>query len=58
MKHILAIPLIYGMEDSLAWHFDSKGSFSVKSAYHVLLDRKELARRRQLDESSTKSNTS
>ena len=34
MERILAIPLIYGMVDSLVWHFDSKGSFSVKSAYH------------------------
>jgi hypothetical protein len=41
---ILAIPLIYGMEDSLSWHFDSKGSFSVKSAYHVLSDKKEHSR--------------
>ena len=24
------------MEDILAWHFDSKGVFSVKSAYHTL----------------------
>jgi hypothetical protein len=46
------------MEDSLAWHFGSKGSFSVKSAYHVLTDRKELSRRRQLGESNTKPNTS
>jgi hypothetical protein len=31
VKHILAILLKHGMEDSLAWHFDSKGSFSIKS---------------------------
>jgi hypothetical protein len=58
VKHILAILLKHGMEDSLAWHFGSKGSFSVKSAYHVLTDRKELSRRRQLGESNTKPNTS
>lgn len=28
--HILAIPLISGMEDHVAWHYDSKGVFSVK----------------------------
>ena len=44
-KHILAIPLKQGMEDSLAWHFESKGKFSVKSADHVLLDNRELLKR-------------
>ena len=34
-KHILEIPLWSGMEDHLAWHYDSKGVFSVKSAYHL-----------------------
>ena len=29
-KNILAIPLKQGMMDNLAWHFDSKGRFSVK----------------------------
>jgi hypothetical protein len=31
-KYIISIPLKSGMEDSLAWHFYSKGEFSVKSA--------------------------
>jgi len=26
-KHILSIPIKHGMEDLIAWHFDSKGSF-------------------------------
>jgi hypothetical protein len=40
------------MEDSLAWHFDSKGQFSVKSAYHVLKDKNDLSQRRQVGEAS------
>lgn len=32
---ISSIPLREGMEDSLAWHFDPKGNFSVKSAYKL-----------------------
>lgn len=36
--NILAIPVRPELEDTLAWHFDSKGTFSVKSAYHVLDD--------------------
>lgn len=32
---ILAIPIHPDMEDVLAWHFDPKGLFSVKSAYRV-----------------------
>jgi hypothetical protein len=27
------------MEDTLVWHFDPKGDFSVKSAYHILTDK-------------------
>ena len=26
------------MDDLLAWHYDKKGIFSVKSNYHVLAD--------------------
>jgi hypothetical protein len=51
-KNILSIPLKNGMEDTLAWHFDPKGDFSVKSAYHVLTDKKELSKRRQIGEAS------
>ena len=35
VKEILSIPLRADMEDWLAWHFDSKGVFSVKSAYRL-----------------------
>ena len=36
----------------MAWHFDSKGEFSVKSAYHVLKDKNDLSQRRQVGEDS------
>jgi len=41
VKYILATPTNPGHEDYLAWHFDRRGVFSVKSAYHVLDDEKE-----------------
>lgn len=41
--HTLATPMNPRHEDRLAWHFDQKGLFSVKSAYHVLDDDKERA---------------
>jgi hypothetical protein len=34
-KEILAIPLCSEMEDWIAWHYDKKGVFSVKSAYRL-----------------------
>ncbi|KAJ1282756.1 hypothetical protein BS78_03G076200 [Paspalum vaginatum] len=34
-KAILAIPMYAGMQDIPAWHADSKGIFSVRSAYKV-----------------------
>jgi hypothetical protein len=40
VKRILAIPMKHDMDDLLAWHFDKKGVFSVKSAYHVLDDKR------------------
>ena len=51
-KNILAIPLKQGMMDNLAWHFHSKGRFSVKSAYHVLADNKDMKKNKQKGESS------
>jgi hypothetical protein len=35
VKEILMIPIRPDMEDMLAWHYDSKGIFTVKSAYHL-----------------------
>jgi hypothetical protein len=40
---ILAIPIFEGTENSLAWHYDKKGLFSVRSAYRVCRD--DLLRR-------------
>jgi hypothetical protein len=39
---IFAIPLKQTMDDFLAWHYDKMGLFSMKSAYHVLEDRKSF----------------
>ncbi|XP_066395703.1 uncharacterized protein [Miscanthus floridulus] len=55
--HILATPTNPGHEDRLAWHFDLKGRFSVKSAYHVLDDDKEGAQVRQEGQSSSGSSS-
>jgi hypothetical protein len=52
-KYILATPTNPGYEDSLAWHFDRRGVFSVKSAYHVLDDEKGRLKTRQGGSCST-----
>lgn len=54
--NILAIPVHIDREDTVAWHFDQKGVFSIKSAYHVLEDEAELLQVRQKGESSLLSN--
>jgi len=41
-----------GYSDSLAWHYDVRGSFSVKSAYHVLEDGREQKKARQVGSTS------
>jgi hypothetical protein len=43
---ILSIPIRADSEDFVAWHFDEKGQFSVKSAYkvHVEMERKSAIR--------------
>ena len=38
---VLKIPIFEQHEDFLAWQFDSKGFFSVRSAYRVHLDMKK-----------------
>ncbi|KAE8778267.1 NAC domain-containing protein 78 [Hordeum vulgare] len=45
-KEILAIPVRSGMDDQVAWHFDAKGQFSVKSAYHLGVKLRDSKRHR------------
>ena len=52
MKDIMAIPVRSGHEYFVAWHYDAKGVFLVKSAYHVLDDKKEFSTVRHRGESS------
>jgi hypothetical protein len=53
VQDILAIPVHIGREDIIAWHFDKKGTFSVKSAYHNLHDQASRAAKKQKGEPST-----
>jgi hypothetical protein len=53
VRYILATPTNPGHDDFLAWHFDRKGLFSVKSAYHVLDDEKHQVKNQQKGESSS-----
>ena len=41
------------MDDLLAWHYDKKGVFSVKSEYHVLADEQKREARKQTGEGSS-----
>ena len=47
VQHILATPTSPGHEDAIAWHYDRRGIFSVKSVYHVLDDEKNRIRTHQ-----------
>jgi hypothetical protein len=58
VKEIMLIPVRVGHDDYVAWHFDSKGIFSIRSAYHVLDDQRERDARRQRGESSGSSSDS
>lgn len=49
---ILAIPVHADHDDSVAWHVDKKGLFTVKSAYHVLEDEEEIKKNKQRGESA------
>ena len=50
--NILAIPVRQNSDDIIAWHYDPKGIFSVKSAYHVLEGVEEQKRQVQKGETS------
>jgi hypothetical protein len=51
--NILAIPTRVDRDDVVAWHFDPRGIFSVKSAYHVLDDGEEQNKQWQKGEFQT-----
>ncbi len=53
VANILSIPVRTDMEDFAAWHYDTRGIFSVKSAYHVLEDQRERTSVRQTGEYSS-----
>jgi hypothetical protein len=57
VKLSLAIPIKHGEEDTPAWHYDNKGIFSVKSAYHVLEDSREYEQGKQKGESTSSAPT-
>ena len=57
VRYILATPTNPDHEDVLAWHFDNKGQFSVKSAYHVLDDEKNQEKTQQRGEGSSSGNS-
>jgi hypothetical protein len=57
VQHILATSTNPGREDTLAWHFDRRGLFTVKSAYHVLDDDIERLQTRQRVQSSSDSSS-
>ena len=51
-KNILSIPIRSDYDDMVAWHYDHRGIFSVKSAYHVLEDKREQSKIKQASSSS------
>ncbi|BAF07425.1 Os01g0967700, partial [Oryza sativa Japonica Group] len=52
-RNILAIPVRLDTNDFVAWHFDTRGMYSVKSAYHVLEDQRERSAKKQEGGSSS-----
>lgn len=53
VKNILAIPVHNGYSDVAAWHFDPRGIFLVKLAYHTLEYQRDRQAIRQIGESSS-----
>lgn len=44
-EHILSMALpTHPVEDTLVWHYEKRGNFSVKSAYHLAVDLKSSMR--------------
>lgn len=44
-KLIMAMPVFAEWEDHLAWHYNKKGAFSVKSAYKLFADKQRMESR-------------
>ena len=55
-QNILFIPIKSGYDDMVVWHFDPRGIFSTKSAYHVLEDKREQSEVKQVGSSSAPGN--
>ena len=53
----LSIPLQDDFEDEWAWHYDSSGVFSVKTAYKMLRQMQQMTSTREAGQSSAGSNT-
>jgi hypothetical protein len=52
IRDILSIPLRQGMEDTIAWHFDKKGVFSVRSCYQLGIQLRDHQEQRDTSSSS------
>jgi hypothetical protein len=53
VKEILLIPIRPEMEDDIAWHYDNKGIFTVKSAYQLGVRLRDDALNRNASSSTT-----
>ena len=53
--NILTVPTRADRDDCIHWHFDRKGVFLVKSAYHVLEDREQRMKKQHQGEGSLSS---
>jgi hypothetical protein len=55
-EEILRIPIDMDMDDWPAWYFDTKGIFSVKSAYKVAICRRNAIAGTNVSTSGSKTN--
>jgi len=53
VETILSIPVLVGLTDVVAWHKDSKGMFSIQSAYRIQCDHERRNSRRGVASSSS-----
>jgi hypothetical protein len=50
---VLSTPAHHDLDDLVAWHYDNRGNFSVKSAYRVQNDHEKRSTRRGVASSSS-----